>query len=81
MESNQCRVFLSSIAYLLVCALRSLGLEGTPWANLQTSSIRTKLLKIGALVCVSTRRVWLKMASSYPYQSLFREIVQRIRAP
>lgn len=81
MDSNQCRVFLSSVAYLLVCALRSLGLEGTPWENLQTSSIRTKLLKIGALVCVSTRRVWLKMASGYPYQSLFREVVQRIRAP
>ena len=57
LRANQLRLYLSTLAYVLLVALRRLGLKGTPWARAQTETIRRGLLKIGAQVKVSVRRV------------------------
>ena len=66
MRANQMRLYLSAMAYILVSGLRRLGLKGTELAQAQVSTIRTKLLKIGAQIRVTVRKVWVSMASSYP---------------
>jgi hypothetical protein len=71
MRANQIRLFLSSIAYTLMEALRRLGLEGTSMAQAQCQTIRQKLFKIGAFVRVTVRRVWVSLASSCPYAEVF----------
>lgn len=71
MRSNQIRLYLSSIAYVLMSALRRLGLAGTDLARAQCDTIRTKLLKIGARIRVTFRRVWVSFASSCPYAAVF----------
>lgn len=71
MRSNQIRLYLSSIAYVLMSALRRLGLAGTDLARAQCDTIRTKLLKIGARIQVTFRRVWVSFASSCPYAAVF----------
>lgn len=80
MRANQMRLYLSSMAYVLVCGLRRLGLKGTELAQAQASTIRTRLLKIGAQVRVSVRRVYLAMAASYPWASLFAQVHANLRA-
>jgi hypothetical protein len=80
MRSNQIRLWLSSLAYVLVASLRRLGLAGTTMARSRCDTIRLKLLKIGAAVRVSVRRVWIALASSYPRQELFRRICRRLDA-
>jgi hypothetical protein len=72
MRANQIRLFFSSIAYVLLEALRRLGLAGTELAEAQCQTIRLKLLKIGALVRVTVRKVWVKLSSSSPYAGVFR---------
>ena len=62
LRANQLRLYLSSLAYVLLVALRRLGLKGTRWARAQTETIRRGLLKIGAQVKVSVRRVYLSLA-------------------
>ena len=74
MRANQMRLYLSAMAYVLVCGLRRLGLQGTELAQAQAVTIRTRLLKIGAQVHVSVRRVCLSMAASYPWASLFTQV-------
>jgi len=71
MRANQLRLYLSSMAYLLVQALRRLGLKGSEMARAQVGTIRLRLLKIGAQVRISARRVWISMGSGYPYKDLF----------
>ncbi|MBN2585684.1 MAG: IS1380 family transposase [Candidatus Fermentibacteraceae bacterium] len=71
LSSNQLRVWLSGIAYILLNAMRSFALKGTEMARARCDSIRLKLFKIGALVRVSVRRVYLTMSSSYPYKTIF----------
>ena len=66
MRANQMRLYLSAAAYVLVSGLRRLGLKATELAEAQVSTIRTKLLKIGAQIRVTVRKVWVSMASSYP---------------
>ena len=68
MRANQLRLWFASMAYVLLTALRRLALKATQFARATCGSIRLKLLKIGALVRVSVRRVKIAMASSYPYQ-------------
>jgi DDE family transposase len=68
MRANQLRLWFASMAYVLVTALRRLALAATQFARATCGSIRLKMLKIGALVRVSVRRVKIAMASSYPYQ-------------
>ncbi len=74
-------IYFSSFAYVLLCALRPLGLTGTELARAQCGSIRLKLLKIGAQVHLSVRRVWLSFSESYPYAALFRQVLHSLRAP
>lgn len=79
MRANQLRMYLSAMAYVLVSGLRRLGLKATELATAQAATIRDKLFKIGARVTVSVRRVWLSMASSYPYQRLFQQVWANLR--
>jgi hypothetical protein len=72
MRGNQVRLFFSSIAYVLLEALRRLGLAGTELACAQCQTIRLKLLKIGALVRVTVRKVWVNLSSGCPYAEVFR---------
>ena len=78
MRANQIRLSFSSVAYVLLEALRRLGLEGTEMARAQCQTIRLKLLKIGALVRVTVRKVWVSLASSCPYAGLFRRVHERL---
>jgi hypothetical protein len=79
MRANQLRLYLSAMAYILVSALRRVGLKGTELAQAQVSTIRTKLLKIGAQIRVSVRKVWISMASSYPWQDLYQQVWLNLR--
>jgi hypothetical protein len=74
MRANQMRMYFSTMAYVLVCGLRRLGLKGTEMETAQAATIRTRLLKIGAQVRVSVRRVYLAMAASYPWANLFAQV-------
>jgi DDE family transposase len=71
MRANQLRLWFASMAYVLLCALRRIGLRHTLFAKATCGTIRLKLLKIGALVRTSVRRVKIAMASSCPYQDVF----------
>jgi Transposase DDE domain group 1 len=79
MRANQMRLYLSAAAYILVSGLRRVGLKGTELAQAQVSTIRSKLLKIGAQIRVSVRKVWVSMASSYPWQGLYRQVWSNLR--
>ena len=74
--ANQFRLLLSSCAYVLVETVRRLGLSGTELARAQVSTIRLKLLKIGAVILRNTRRVRLLLSSSYPYQRIFAQVAK-----
>ena len=76
--ANQLRLLLSSFAYTLIEALRRTALAGTELARAQASTIRTKLLKIGAVVVKSVRRIVLRLSSAYPLQTLFQQVVARL---
>jgi hypothetical protein len=79
MRANQMRLYLSAMAYILVSGLRRLGLQATELAEAQVATIRTKLLKIGAQIRVTVRKVWVSMASSYPWQDLYRQVWTNLR--
>jgi hypothetical protein len=80
MRANQLRLWLASFAYVLICALRRLGLAHTRLANATCGTIRLKLLKIGAQVRVSVRRIKVAMASACPYAEEFAQAHARICA-
>ena len=80
MRANQLRLWFSSVAYALMQALRRLGLKGTRLAKAQCGTIRLKLLKIGAQIRVTVRKVWVSLSESYPYQQLFREVYENLVA-
>jgi Transposase DDE domain group 1 len=79
--ANQFRLLLSAAAYVLVETVRRLGLAGTEMAQAQVSTIRLRLFKVAALVQVSVRRVYLRLASGFPLQELFAWVLQRLRTP
>lgn len=79
MDSNQIRLWLSSVAYVLLQTLRHIGLKGTKLAQAQCHTIRLKLLKIGALIRITVRKIWLSFSEAYPYADLFRLVLQNIR--
>jgi len=74
LRANQLRLYLSSVAYLLLHALRRLALVGTALAHAQCQTIRLTLLKIGARVRITVRHVWLALASGCPHAALFARI-------
>jgi hypothetical protein len=80
LRSNQLRLYFSSLAYVLMQMLRRLGLEGTELAKAQCSTIRLKLLKIGALIRITARKVWVSLASGYPYVHFFWQVHQKLVA-
>jgi len=80
MRANQLRLWFASFAYVLICALRRLGLAHSRLAEATCGTIRLKLLKIGAQVRVSVRRIKVAMASACPYANEFALAHARIRA-
>jgi hypothetical protein len=80
LRANQLRLWFSSIAYVLMHALRRLGLTGTILQTAQCQTIRLKLLKIGAQIKVTVRKVWLALAEGYPYKELFADVYRRLQA-
>jgi hypothetical protein len=72
MRANQLRLWFASMAYVLICALRRIGLAHTQFARASCGTIRLKLLKIGAMVRTSVRRIKLAMPSAFPYQAEYR---------
>ena len=78
MRANQLRLWFSAIAYTLQVALRRLGLKGTELAQAQCHTIRLKLLKIGALVRVTVRKVWISLSESFPYRDLFIRVYRNL---
>jgi hypothetical protein len=79
MRANQLRLSFAGCAYVLVHALRRLGLQGTELERAQATTIRLRLLKIGARIRVTVRKVWLSMASGYPLQALFQQAWAQLR--
>jgi hypothetical protein len=79
MRANQLRLWLSSAAYVLLAALRQYGLKNTSLRHARCDTIRLKLLKIGAVVRVTVRRVWFALAESCPYQELFAQVFANLR--
>lgn len=79
MRANQLRIYFSAMAYLLIEGLRRLALTGTEMAHAQVQTIRLRLLKIGAQLRITVRRIWISMASSYPHQQLFHHAWAALR--
>jgi hypothetical protein len=79
-QANQVRLYFASIAYTLMQALRRLGLAGTELERAQCGTIRSRLLKIGAQVRISVRRVWLALSQAFPLQDLFARVLANVRA-
>lgn len=80
LRSNQIRLYFSSAAYLLMHALRRLGLRGTELAQAQCATIRLKRLKVGALIRLTARRVWVSLAEGCPYADLFTRVYATLQA-
>ena len=75
--ANQFRLLLSSCAYVLMETLRRIGLAGSELCRAQASTLRLKLIKIGAVVVRNTRRVRFLLSSAYPLQNLFAQFTGR----
>lgn len=78
-ESNQLRLWFSSLAYVLMQALRQHGLHHTELATAQCGTIRLKLLKVAAQIRISVRRVVIAFSSCWPGQSLFAQVYQQLQ--
>ena len=73
-RSNQIRLYFSSIGYCVLEALRRLGLAGTKMARAQCTTIRLRLLKIGARIRITARKVWISLATGYPWAGEFEQV-------
>ncbi len=82
LRANQLRLWFSTLAYMLMNKLREVGLAGTKWSRATCGTIRLRLLKIGAVVRVTVRRVWIHLSSAFPLAEVFRTVACRLsRAP
>ena len=79
MRSNQIRLYFSTMAYQLMQALRRWGLAGTELAKAQCHRIRLKLLKIGAQVRITVRKVWIELSAGYPFMELFCQVHRQLQ--
>jgi hypothetical protein len=79
LRSNQIRLYFSTVAYLLMQALRRLGLAGTELAKAQCNTVRLKLLKIGAQIRITVRKIWVSLSTGYPYLELFRQVHRQLQ--
>ena len=80
MRANQLRLYLSSAAYMLLHALRRLGLKGTDMARAQCHTIRLKLLTIGARIRLTVRHVWIAMSEAYPWAGIFATALRNLQS-
>ena len=80
LRANQLRLAFSTVAYVVLRSLREFGLADTPLATAQADTIRCKLLKIGAVIRVTVRKVWVALSESYPWQELFATVYARLTA-
>lgn len=80
LKSNQLRVWLSAVSYVMLNALRRTALGGTQLARAYCGTIRAELLKIGGVVKVSVRRIAVALSSAYPRAELFSRVLDRLRA-
>ncbi len=78
MRANQLRLWLASFAYVLLCALRRIGLAHTQFAEVTCGTIRLKLLKLAGLVRISTRRIKFALATACPYAKEWRLAAARL---
>jgi hypothetical protein len=79
MRANQIRLYFASMTYVLLSALRRIGLADTPLQRAQCSTIRSKLLKVGALVRITVRKIWISFSQSYPYRQQFLRVLANIQ--
>ena len=79
MRSNQIRLYFSTVSYLLMQGLRRLGLVGTELAKAQCNTVRLKLLKIGAQIRITVRKVWVSLSTGYQYLELFRRVHRQLQ--
>jgi len=79
MRANQLRLWFSAMAYVLMQALRRLGLRGTSMAKAECETIRLKLLKIGAQLRVTVRKIWVSLATGSPYAALFAQVYENLK--
>lgn len=79
LRANQLRLYFSAFAYVLLHALRRLALQGTVWAHAQAHTLRLHLLKIGAQIRITARKIWISLPSSYPWQALFAHAWSQLR--
>jgi hypothetical protein len=80
LRANQLRLWFASMAYILLCALRRIALAETSFADASCGTIRLKLLKIGALVRISVRRIKFAMASACPAAATWTRAARRLAA-
>ena len=80
LRANQLRLWLSSLAYVLVSELRRVGLKSTSFAAAQCWTIRERLFKIGAVVTVSVRRIVVSMATAYPWKEVFERCLGNLKS-
>ena len=79
LRANQLRLWFSAMAYTLLQALRHFGLQATEMARAQAGTIRLRLLKIGAVVRLSARKVWISLSRAYPLQALFARVLANLQ--
>jgi hypothetical protein len=80
MRANQLRLWFAAVAYMLVNHLRHTGLRNTALVRAQVSTIRARLLKLGARVTVSVRRIVASLSSAFPLQALFARVLANLQA-
>ena len=80
-QSNQLRMLLAALGYVLIERLRALALQGTELAVAQVDTLRIKLLKVAAVITRNTRRIRLYLASNWPSADIFEHAVQQLRSP
>lgn len=80
MRANQLRLAFSTVAYVLLRSLREFGLKGTPLETAQADTIRLRLLKIGATIRITVRKVWIALSEAYPWRDLFCQVYDQLAA-
>jgi len=79
LRANQLRLYFAAAAYVMMQGLRRLGLKGTELERAQATTIRLRLLKIGARIQITARKVWLSLSSSFPLRPVFEQVWAALR--
>ena len=80
LRANQLRLAFSTVGYVLMRAMREFGMKGTALETAQADTIRLRLLKIGAVIRVTVRKVWIALSEAYPWRDLFSQVYDRLTA-